>query len=145
MMEEEIRLSIGDWAALQTDASAIRYDVFVIEQNVPVELELDDLDAQCRHVVAYDTNGRAVATARLLPDGHIGRMAVRKEARSTGIGSKLLQVLMEQARARGDRVVKLNAQLQAEAFYARHGYRREGDEFMDAGIAHVAMQHVFST
>jgi predicted GNAT family N-acyltransferase len=144
MIEEEIRLLIGEWTALQTDASAIRYDVFVIEQNVPVELELDDMDAQCLHVVAYDTNDRAIGTARLLPDGHIGRMAVRKEARSTGIGSTLLQVLMEQARARGDRVVKLNAQLQAEAFYVRHGYQREGEEFLDAGIPHIAMQHVFN-
>jgi predicted GNAT family N-acyltransferase len=102
------------------------------------------MDVQCLHVVAYDADHRAIGTARLLPDGHIGRMAVRKQARSAGIGSTLLQALMQQARARGDQVVKLNAQLQAEAFYTRHGYVREGGEFLDAGIPHIAMQHVFN-
>jgi predicted GNAT family N-acyltransferase len=145
MNQEEIHFVTGDWVALQQDATAVRHDVFVIEQNVPIELELDEMDALCLHVVAYDADHRAIGTARLLPDGHIGRMAVRREARAAGIGSTLLQVLMERARTRGDRVVKLNAQLQAEAFYARHGYVREGDEFLDAGIPHIAMQHVFNT
>jgi predicted GNAT family N-acyltransferase len=145
MNQEEIHFVTGDWAALQHDATAVRHDVFVVEQNVPIELELDEMDALCLHVVAYDADHRAIGTARLLPDGHIGRMAVRREARAAGIGSTLLQVLMERARVRGDGVVKLNAQLQAEAFYARHGYVREGDEFLDAGIPHIAMQHVFNT
>jgi predicted GNAT family N-acyltransferase len=145
MNQEEIHFVTGDWAALHRDATAVRHEVFVIEQNVPIELELDEMDALCLHVVAYDADNRAIGTARLLPDGHIGRMAVRREARSVGIGSTLLQALMQQARARGDCVVKLNAQLQAEAFYARHGYVREGDEFLDAGIPHIAMQHVFNT
>jgi len=139
----DIQLVIGDWATLQHDATAVRHEVFVIEQQVPIELELDEMDAVCVHVVAYDVDNQPVGTARLLPDAHIGRMAVRAPARSHGLGSRLLQALMQQAQARGDRVVRLNAQLQAESFYARHGYEREGDEFLDAGIPHIAMRYTF--
>jgi predicted GNAT family N-acyltransferase len=139
-----IKLVIGDWTTLQRDATAVRHDVFVIEQNVPIELELDEMDAVCVHVVAYDANNQPIGTARLLPDAHIGRMAVRASARSHGLGSRLLQVLMQQAQARGDQMVRLNAQLQAESFYARHGYEREGDTFLDAGIPHIAMRYTFA-
>lgn len=139
---DDIRLVIGDWQTLQADATAIRHTVFVIEQNVPLELELDEMDAVSVHVVAY-RGAHAIGTARLLPDGHIGRMAVRRECRGAGIGSRLLQAVMQAAHARGDRVVRLNAQRQAEAFYARHGYVQEGEEFLDAGIPHIAMHHVF--
>lgn len=135
----DIRLVIGDWPTLRHDATAIRHEVFVIEQDVPVELELDGMDAASLHVVAYQGE-HAVGTARLLPDGHIGRMAVKREYRSTGIGSRLLLALMKTAKVRGDRFVRLNAQRQAEAFYARHGYVQEGKEFLDAGIPHIAMR-----
>jgi predicted GNAT family N-acyltransferase len=138
----DISLRIGDWQTLQHDATAVRHEVFVIEQQVPLELELDEMDACSIHVVAY-RNGYAIGTARLLPDAHIGRMAVRRECRSIGIGSRLLLALMQTASARGDRIVRLNAQRQAEAFYARHGYVQEGEEFLDAGIPHIAMRHTF--
>jgi predicted GNAT family N-acyltransferase len=101
------------------------------------------MDAVSLHVVAY-RGEQAIGTARLLPDGHIGRMAVRAGYRGAGVGSRLLRALMEEARMRGDRVVQLNAQTQAEAFYARHGFVREGEEFLDAGIPHIAMRHLFS-
>jgi predicted GNAT family N-acyltransferase len=136
---DDIRLIIGDWQSLRDDATAIRHEVFVVEQNVPLELELDEMDAISTHVVAY-RGEQAIGTARLLPDGHIGRMAVRGAHRSSGVGSRLLLALMEAARARGDRVLRLNAQRQAEAFYARHGYVQEGEEFLDAGIPHIAMR-----
>lgn len=139
-----VRLVVDMWSVLHADAAAIRHDVFVIEQNVPVELELDDMDAQCVHVVAYQDE-QAVGTARLLPDGHIGRMAVRLEARGSGVGSRMLQALMMYAQTRGDDCVRLNAQLQAEAFYGRHGYVRIGEIFLDAGIPHIAMRYVFSS
>src|SRR4051794_11442186 len=93
----------GDWAALNQDAKIIRFEVFVEEQKVPAELEMDHMDAVCVHAVAYDAAGTPVGTGRLLPDGHIGRMAVRKIARGTGVGGALLKVLMDQARARGDK------------------------------------------
>jgi predicted GNAT family N-acyltransferase len=138
------RIVVGDWGLLAQDASAIRQEVFVLEQLVPVELELDEMDACCVHAVAYDNGGNAIATGRLLPDAHIGRMAVRKAARGSGVGSALLQRLMQVAEQRGEAGVVLSAQIQAEAFYGRHGFVREGDEYMDAGIAHVMMRHRFA-
>jgi predicted GNAT family N-acyltransferase len=137
------RLTLGDWGAQRKDAQALRYDVFVIEQRVPVELEWDDMDQQCLHAVVYDERGQALGTGRLLPDGHIGRMAVRNSARGEGIGGAILQALMQHAQQRGDRAVLLNAQTHAESFYRRYGFERDGDEFMEAGIPHIQMRHVF--
>ncbi|MDB5761102.1 MAG: acetyltransferase family protein [Herminiimonas sp.] len=137
-------LTVGAWAAMQSDARAVRHEVFVIEQNIPVELEWDDMDEACLHAVAYGEDGQPIGTGRLLPDGHIGRMAVRKAARGAGIGGAILAALMQQAKKRGDRAVILNAQIHAEAFYVRHGFVREGDEFAEAGIPHIRMRHVFA-
>ncbi|MGK5026032.1 GNAT family N-acetyltransferase [Janthinobacterium sp. RB2R34] len=140
MTDYTIRL--GDWATLGPDASAIRFEVFVDEQKVPAEIELDEMDAVCLHAVAYDAAGKAIGTGRLLPDGHIGRMAVRKAGRGAGIGGAILQQLMEQARTRGDAAVVLNAQTVAAPFYARHGFVQQGKEFAEAGIAHIEMRLV---
>jgi predicted GNAT family N-acyltransferase len=134
----DIRLVLGDWAALGEEATAIRHAVFVIEQQVPLELELDEMDACSLHAVAY-RGTQAIGTARLLPDGHIGRMAVCEEWRGAGVGSRLLKALMQAAQSRGDRLVRLNAQRQAQDFYARHGFVQQGEEFLDAGIPHIAM------
>ncbi|WP_373987081.1 GNAT family N-acetyltransferase [Duganella sp. BuS-21] len=136
-------IKLGDWTTLSDDAKLVRFEVFVQEQNVPAELEMDSLDALCLHAVAYGADGVPVGTARLLPDGHIGRMAVRKPGRGSGIGGALLQALMEQAKARGDKVVMLSAQTHAAPFYERHGFRIEGDEFFEAGIAHIHMHYAF--
>lgn len=137
------KLVIGDWPTCRSDAQEIRYEVFIIEQKVPVELEWDEMDAQSMHAVAYDENGKAIATGRLLPDGHIGRMAVRETARGKGVGGRILEALMAEAQRRGDRAVILNAQTHAEPFYRRFGFIREGDEFMDADIPHIVMRRQF--
>ena len=141
MTKHTIRL--GDWATLGQDATAIRFEVFVDEQKVPAEIELDDMDAVCLHAVAYDEAGKAIGTGRLLPDGHIGRMAVRQSGRGTGVGGAILTLLMDKARARGDAAVVLNAQTVAAPFYARHGFVQLGEQFEEAGIAHVEMRLVF--
>ncbi|MCP1573022.1 putative GNAT family N-acyltransferase [Herbaspirillum rubrisubalbicans] len=107
---------------------------------MPAEIELDDMDPHCLHAVAYDDAGQPLATGRLLPDGHIGRMAVRKAGRGKGVGGAVLQALMQAARQRGDVEVILNAQVQAEGFYQAHGFAREGEQFMEAGIAHITMR-----
>jgi predicted GNAT family N-acyltransferase len=137
-------LTLGDWVRQREDARRIRYDVFVIEQKVPVELEWDEMDAVSLHAVVYDEDGAPIGTGRLLPDGHIGRMAVHSTARGRGIGGVILQALMDEARARGDRAVILNAQIQAEGFYQRFGFERCGPEFMEAGIPHIEMRRIFS-
>ena len=135
-----VRVTLGDWETQRKDAQAVRYEVFVLEQKVPLDMEWDEMDARCVHAVAYDEGGKAVGTGRLLPDGHIGRMAVRRPARGAGIGGRMLEVLVDAARRRGDREVMLNAQTQAEAFYQRYGFLREGEVFMEAGIPHIHMR-----
>ena len=136
---------VGDWQALASDAHAVRREVFVVEQQVPEALEIDEMDPCCIHAVVYDSAGVAIATGRLLPDAHIGRMAVRKPARGSGVGSALLMRLMQLAQQRGDAEVVLSAQIHAEPFYQRHGFVREGAEYLDAGILHVTMRHRFAT
>ena len=135
-----IRITLGDWETQCAGAKQVRYDVFVLEQKVPLEMEWDDMDASCLHAVARDAEGVAVGTGRLLPDGHIGRMAVRENMRGAGIGARLLEALVDAARQRGDREVMLNAQTQAEPFYQRYGFVREGDVFIEAGIPHIHMR-----
>src|SRR5690554_5135574 len=90
----------GTWTELKTDASAVRYVVFVQEQKVPLSIEMDDQDALCVHAVAYDGD-QPIATGRLLPDAHIGRMAVLADYRGQGIGALVLQQLMAAAQQRG--------------------------------------------
>ncbi len=138
-----VPLRLGNWDALGSDARAIRFEVFVDEQQVDPEIELDEMDAVCLHALAFDACGVAVGTGRLLPDGHIGRMAVRKCARGTGVGSALLQALMLQAQERGDQSVVLSAQTHAAPFYARHGFVPQGEVHVEAGIDHILMQRVF--
>jgi len=76
------RIELMDWEQAQPIAGPLRFAIFVGEQNVPPGIELDDQDANCIHAVAYDLDGKAIGTGRLLPDGHIGRMAVVKEKRN---------------------------------------------------------------
>jgi predicted GNAT family N-acyltransferase len=135
-----IRMSVGDWATQRVDAEKVRHDVFIVEQKIPVELEWDEMDAVSLHAVAFDETGSAVATGRLLPDGHIGRMAVKMSHRGAGIGGAVLNILMREAKNRGQNIVRLNAQTQVQAFYERYGFVCEGEEFMDAGIPHIQMR-----
>ena len=139
MSRAQVRIELLDWEAARPLAAPIRFAVFVEEQKVPAELEIDDRDARCVHALARDAEGRALGTGRLLPDGHIGRMAVLQEARKLGIGSALLTALMDEARRRGHAQAVLSAQTHAIPFYRRHGYAVVGGEYMDCGIPHVDM------
>jgi predicted GNAT family N-acyltransferase len=135
-----VKVTVTDWAAAHAFARPIRLHVFVEEQGVPVALEWDEHDAASEHAVAFDASGAAVGTGRLLPDGHIGRMAVLAAARGQGAGGAILEALMSRARARGMTYVVLNAQTHAAPFYARHGFAARGEVFMEAGIPHVEMR-----
>lgn len=136
-MSAALRVRAATPADLPT-VFAVRHEVFVVEQAVPVELERDEDDDTAVHAVA-EQDGAVVGTGRLLPDGRVGRMAVRPGNRGAGVGSALLAFLERAAGARGDTQVELHAQLHARAFYERAGYRAHGGVFDDAGIAHVAM------
>ncbi len=138
-----IDITLGSWEALKSYSAPIRFEVFVEEQKVPAEMELDEWDPQCLHALARDARGKPLGTGRLLPDGHIGRMAVLASARGAGVGAALLQALMDAARQRGDREVALSAQTHAVPFYARFGFVCEGDEYDDAGIPHIMMRRRF--
>lgn len=140
MAEPAIEVRLGAWIDLRDEAAPIRYAVFVDEQKVPAEIELDDWDALSLHALALDAQGRVLGTGRLLPDGHIGRMAVLQSARGQGVGTALLRALLEAARARGDREVVLSAQTHAMPFYEKAGFIAEGDEYDDAGIPHRQMR-----
>ena len=128
----------ADWHVDREILRTLRGEVFIGEQSVPANMEWDEFDAQSRHVVAI-ADGVPIGTGRLLPDGHIGRMAVLRRWRGQGAGSALLTGLMDIARDLGVQRVKLNAQVQALPFYLGHGFQVEGEEFQDAGIPHRRM------
>jgi len=134
-----LRIELLSWDQARAHAAPIRFAVFVEEQGVPREIELDEQDARAIHVVAFK-NQKPVATGRLLPDGHIGRMAVLRDWRGRGVGSLLLQELVKVAEQRGDPEVMLSAQVHAVPFYLAHGFVPEGGEYREAGIKHQAMK-----
>lgn len=135
----EIAIDSIDWDPGQAELLAIRYAVFVDEQGVPKELEQDEHDHRAIHLIARAKDGLAVGTARMLPDGHIGRMAVLPTWRRHGVGSALLRALIRIAGDRGIRGPFLNAQCEAESFYRQFGFISEGEIFLDAGIRHRRM------
>ena len=105
-----------------------------------MEIERDLLDPVCRHAIARGPGGGVIGTGRLLPDGHIGRMAVLRSARGAGVGGAVLEALIDEALRLGMVEVALNAQTHALGFYLRHGFEPHGDVFMEADIAHRAMR-----
>lgn len=132
-------VAVPQGAAL-AEPRAVREAVFVQEQGVPPELEIDDQDPRSRHVLASDGGGAPIGTARLTPEGRIGRMAVAREWRGHGVGSALLHALLRIAREDGLDRVTLHAQESAVDFYRRHGFAPVGERFMEAGIVHQGMQ-----
>lgn len=136
----QYHIKLTDWANDAERLGDIRRTVFIEEQKVPENLEWDESDDDCTHILATDNNNKPVGTARITADGHIGRMAVLKAHRNHGIGSAMLKQLIDHARALELSRVYLHAQLTAMPFYARHGFVTISDEFIDAGIPHKAMQ-----
>jgi predicted GNAT family N-acyltransferase len=123
-------------------ALALRHEVFVVEQRVPLEEEVDRHDETALHLVAVD-GGRVVATCRLVAEGEtskLGRRAVAASARRRGLASALLAEAETRARAQGARRIALAAQIDALALYERAGYTPYGERFLDAGIEHQMME-----
>ncbi|MBI4207818.1 MAG: GNAT family N-acetyltransferase [Betaproteobacteria bacterium] len=138
-MDSALTVRLVDWHAHRAELHAIRRAVFIEEQRVPEELEWDEVDARCGHVLAFSPEDAPIGTGRLLPDGSIGRMAVLKAWRGRGVGSAILGMLLSLARKEGFDAVRLHAQTHAVGFYAKHGFAVTGDEFMEAGIPHRTM------
>ena len=129
---------IANWLVDGCELRLIREIVFINEQQVPVELEWDEFDYSCIHVLAV-SDGKPIGTARCLTNGHIGRMAVLREWREKGVGSALLHRLLEEIKSQRMQQATLNAQIGAVGFYRKSGFQVAGKEFMEAGIPHVKM------
>jgi predicted GNAT family N-acyltransferase len=127
------------WQAAQAELAQLRQQVFVIEQQVPVALEWDGLDAAAIHLLARDKNQNAIGCARILAGGSIGRMAVLKNWRKQGVGHALLQAAIASCRSRGWLHISLSAQTHAIGFYQRAGFVVCSEEYLDAGIPHRDM------
>lgn len=129
----------GRWDALGVPCRDIRQRVFVSEQGVPEEEEIDEQDADCLHFLLR-FEGQPCGTARLLDDGHIGRVALLAACRGRGLGRVLMQAVIDCACIRGMKACLLNAQTDAIGFYEALGFKARGEVFMEAGIAHREMQ-----
>lgn len=123
-----------------TDASLIRRVVFIEEQNVSEEEEWDELDPLCDHLVLY-VNGKPAATGRIVWGEPVllGRIAVLREHRGSGLGAEVVSRLVEKAFAAGAGEVHLHAQIQARGFYEKLGFTAYGEEYEEAGIPHISM------
>jgi predicted GNAT family N-acyltransferase len=135
-------IEVGGDSSRMEQAWALRRRVFIEEQHVPEEIELDADDASALHALAVE-GGRPVGCGRMLARGDyvkIGRMAVLAERRGAGIGRCVLQFLVEQARQRGFRRAVLDAQVHAEGFYLKQGFTPVGEVFEEAGIMHRRME-----
>ncbi|MDX1514256.1 MAG: GNAT family N-acetyltransferase [Gammaproteobacteria bacterium] len=139
---QESGVSVGEvrFADEEADIRRIRNTVFSKEQGIDAKLDFDGRDGECIHVLAREGDGDAVGTARMMEDGHIGRIAVLAERRGRGIGRRLTLALVEAARRRAIARVYLHSQVHAVGFYEALGFRTSGPVFMEAGIEHVRME-----
>ena len=129
---------ICDYESYAKDICAIRYKVFVGEQKVPEELEIDGLDDQAKHVLAF-VDGVPIGTGRILSDGHIGRVAVLKDYRGLGIGKSIMKELIKWAQNMNLEKVWLSSQWHAHSFYLDLDFVCVGEIYKEAGIDHIKM------
>lgn len=134
----------GHWDKLEQDAKFIRKQVFIIEQNIPEEEEWDDQDMISDHFVVYDQN-QPIATARLLQNNSVGRVAVLKAYRGQGIGRMIMLEIIRQAHQQDRKFLHLSSQVHAISFYEKLGFSIQGDAYDECGIPHIKMQLVIET
>jgi predicted GNAT family N-acyltransferase len=137
-----LEIFIKSWEKASIEAYSIRQEVFIQEQGVPEEMELDEFDPGAVHVLAYQ-NGQCVATARLVrldaKSAQIGRMAVLVASRGRGIGKAILKELIELAISKGISNLVLHSQVSAISFYEKLGFKAQGAIYDEAGIPHRNM------
>lgn len=134
-----ITINTGHYHEFADSIRRIRTEVFVHEQGVPEELEVDGLDEHCIHALATD-GSNPIGTGRIQSDGHIGRVAVVASHRGTGVGTRIVAALIESARRHGHRRVWLSSQAHAADFYRRLGFEAFGESYEEAGIPHIRME-----
>ncbi|MGB8696713.1 MULTISPECIES: GNAT family N-acetyltransferase [Acinetobacter] len=133
----------GSWDELQDDAKLIREQVFIQEQQIAVEDEWDVEDAVSLHFVVYDQD-QPIATARLLQNNSVGRVAVLRSHRGVGIGKLLMERIIQQAKYEQRKFLKLSSQVHAIQFYAALDFKVEGEQYLDCGIPHIDMRLLFT-
>ncbi len=138
-MGNPFTVSLVSWHDGEPLLRAIREAVFIREQGVPEELEWDEFDEVCRHALALSLSGEAIGCGRILPNGHIGRIAVMQPWRNQKVGTALMEALLDEARSRKYQQVDVDAQVQAVPFYLNFGFAVVGEQFMDAGMPHIKM------
>ena len=142
-MSTEYLIVKASWPEQSDLLKSIRESVFVIEQGVSPDIEWDGRDHLCQHVIAFTNTEQAVGTGRILPSGHIGRIAVKAPYRGKGVGGAILEKLITLAKENVSnnaiKSVYLNSQTHAIPFYQRFGFIPEGNVFMEAGIPHQKM------
>jgi predicted GNAT family N-acyltransferase len=139
MPTNNFNIRVANWTDDKEDLAGIRRSVFIDEQKVPEELEWDEHDLPSIHFLVTTSEDKPIASARLKPDGQIGRMAVLREFRNQGIGQKLLQYVLQHAACQKLDRLYLHAQIDAVPFYEKQGFNAHGDVFYEANIAHRAM------
>ena len=137
-----IKAIICDYKSHTEDICVIRYEVFVGEQNVPEELEIDGLDGEAKHVLAF-VDDLPIGTGRILGDGHIGRVAVLRDYRGLGIGKMIMKELIKWAQDMSMDKVWLSSQWHAHSFYLDLGFVCIGEIYKEAGIDHIKMFRKF--
>jgi predicted GNAT family N-acyltransferase len=141
-MSALFKIDLVPWETVLDDLLLVRHLVFVEEQGVPVEEERDEHDADSVHFLARNASGHPIGTARLLPSGRIGRVAVLREWRGRGLGRALMDAVIGEARRCAMLRPHLHAQVQTIAFYESLGFVVCGEEFEEAGILHREMELV---
>ena len=137
-----MEILLKSWNEAEVDAFLVRQEVFILEQGVPAELDLDELDSSAAHILAYqDTH--CIGTGRLVnlsdKQAQIGRMAVLAQFREKGVGKQILQKLVDLAASQGAREIILHSQVSAIPFYEKLGFQAQGDVYDEAGIPHRNM------
>ena len=137
-----MEILLKSWKEAEVDAFLVRQEVFIIEQSVPAELELDEFDSSAAHILAYQ-DAHCIGTGRLVnlsaKQAQIGRMAVLAKFRGKGIGKQILQKLVDLAASQGVLEIILHSQVSAIPFYGKLGFQAQGDVYEEAGIPHRNM------
>ena len=134
----ELKIISGSWKDLAVHAKVIREAVFIQEQHIAAEDEWDAEDAVAVHFIVFQQD-QAIATARLLTNNSVGRIAVLKSHRGLKIGQRLMQAVIDYARAEQRELVKLSSQVHAIGFYQALGFEAQGEEYLDCSIPHIDM------
>lgn len=142
MNTDPVSISRVSWEGQRDLLSLVRREVFVVEQGVPEEHEIDEHDATAWHFLARDPAGSPIGTSRLLPSGRVGRVAVLSSWRGKGVGRALVLEVLRASRELGLPRAHLHAQVWTIPFYESLGFEVCGEEFDEAGIPHRAMELV---